>query len=122
MKASVLIAHATSVLQAKKKREAEKRLADKDAASINDVPEKAAIFNDVSETLRIANAIRQRLPDNSNRAASVLAPCGSNDSAPNVCLCYFRRSKFNIESVERCRFWSSECVVCGPFQRWYVLV
>ncbi|CCO18112.1 cytochrome oxidase biogenesis family [Bathycoccus prasinos] len=65
MKASVLIAHATSVLQAKKKREAEKRLADKDAASINDVPEKAAIFNDVSETLRIANAIRQRLPDNS---------------------------------------------------------
>ena len=31
MKASVLIAHATSVLQAKKKREAEKRLADKDA-------------------------------------------------------------------------------------------
>ena len=55
MKSSALIAHATSVLQAKKKREAEKRLADKDAASINDV----------SETLRIANAIRQRLPDNS---------------------------------------------------------
>ena len=47
-----------------KKREA-KKTCRQGRASINDVPEKAAIFNDVSETLRIANAIRQRLPDNS---------------------------------------------------------
>ena len=64
MHASVLIAHATSVLQGKKKREAE-RLANNDAASVNNVPEKASLSSDISETLRIANAIRKRLPDGS---------------------------------------------------------
>jgi membrane protein insertase Oxa1/YidC/SpoIIIJ len=64
MHASVLIAHATSVLQGKKKHEAE-RLANNDAASVNNVPEKASLSSDISETLRIANAIRKRLQDGS---------------------------------------------------------
>ena len=64
MHASVLIAHATSVLQGKKKREAE-RLANNDATSVNNVPEKASLSSDISETLRIANAIRKRLQDGS---------------------------------------------------------
>ena len=67
MKARVLIAHATSVMQGKKSvrgRFAE-GTTNNDGATINNVPEKTSISADISETLRIANAIRKRLPDNS---------------------------------------------------------
>ena len=62
MKASVLIAHATSVMQGKKSVRG-RRFAE--GTTNNDVPEKTSISADISETLRIANAIRKRLPDNS---------------------------------------------------------
>ncbi len=61
MKASVLIAHATSVMQGKKS--VRGRFAE--GTTNNDVPAKTSISADISETLRIANAIRKRLPDNS---------------------------------------------------------
>ncbi len=62
MKASVLIAHATSVMQGKKSVR-ERRFTE--GTTNNDVPAKTSISADISETLRIANAIRKRLPDNS---------------------------------------------------------
>lgn len=62
MKASVLIAHATSVMQGKKS--VRERRFTEDTTN-NDVPTKTSISADISETLRIANAIRKRLPDNS---------------------------------------------------------
>ena len=62
MKASVLIAHATSVMQGKKSVRG-RRFAE--GTTNNDVPEKTSISADISETLRIAHAIRKRLPDNS---------------------------------------------------------
>lgn len=62
MKASVLIVHATSVMQGKKSVRG-RRFAE--GTTNNDVPEKTSISADISETLRIANAIRKRLPDNS---------------------------------------------------------
>ena len=62
MKASVLIAHATSVMQGKKSVRG-RRFAE--GTTNNDVPAKTSISADISETLRIANAIRKRLPDNS---------------------------------------------------------
>ena len=62
MKASVLIAHATSVMQGKKS--VRERRFTEDTTN-NDVPAKTSISADISETLRIANAIRKRLPDNS---------------------------------------------------------
>ena len=61
MKASVLIAHATSVMQGKKS--VRGRFAE--GTTNNDVPAKTSISADISETLRIAHAIRKRLPDNS---------------------------------------------------------
>ena len=62
MKASVLIAHATSVMQGKKSVR-ERRFTE--GTTNNDVPAKTSISADISETLRIAHAIRKRLPDNS---------------------------------------------------------
>ena len=62
MKASVLIAHATSVMQGKKS--VRERRFTEDTTN-NDVPTKTSISADISETLRIAHAIRKRLPDNS---------------------------------------------------------
>ena len=62
MKASVLIAHATSVMQGKKS--VRERRFTEDTTN-NDVPAKTSISADISETLRIAHAIRKRLPDNS---------------------------------------------------------
>ena len=62
MKASVLIAHATSVMQGKKS--VRERRFTEDTTN-NDVPTKTSISADISETLRVAHAIRKRLPDNS---------------------------------------------------------